>query len=55
VVESTFNWYWLVDGLKGHGYEVHLAKRGTSLGISVNESINRYLFSLPMSSALSMV
>ena len=25
VVESTFNWYWLVDGLQGHGYEVHLA------------------------------
>jgi len=25
VVESTFNWYWLVDGLKEHGYTVHLA------------------------------
>ncbi len=25
VVESTFNWYWLVDGLMGHGYRVHLA------------------------------
>ena len=25
VVESTFNWYWLVDGLMGHGYKVHLA------------------------------
>jgi len=25
VVESTFNWYWLGDGLKEHGYEVHLA------------------------------
>ena len=25
VVESTFNWYWLVDGLKEHGYKVHLA------------------------------
>jgi transposase len=23
-VESTFNWYWLVDGLKEEGYEVHL-------------------------------
>ena len=22
----TFNWYWLVDGLMGHGYEVHLIK-----------------------------
>jgi transposase len=25
VVESTFNWYWLVDGLREHGYTVHLA------------------------------
>jgi len=25
VVESTFNWYWLVDGLGEAGYEVHLA------------------------------
>lgn len=24
-VESTFNWYWLVDGLRDHGYETHLA------------------------------
>jgi len=25
VVESTYNWYWLVDGLKEKGYRVHLA------------------------------
>jgi transposase len=25
VVESTYNWYWLVDGLMGEGYQVHLA------------------------------
>ena len=26
VVESTFNWYWLIDGLMGAGYQcVHLA------------------------------
>ena len=25
VVESTFNWYWLVDGLQEDGYKVHLA------------------------------
>ncbi len=25
VVESTFNWYWLVDGLQAAGYRVHLA------------------------------
>jgi hypothetical protein len=24
-VESTFNWYWLVDGLQAHGYPVLLA------------------------------
>lgn len=23
-VESTYNWYWLVDGLMDHGYAVHL-------------------------------
>ncbi|MEO8340970.1 MAG: hypothetical protein ABI604_14875 [Nitrospirota bacterium] len=26
-VESTYNWYWLVDGLMGRGYRVHLAMR----------------------------
>ncbi|WP_437884025.1 IS110 family transposase [Pseudomonas sp. LRF_L74] len=25
VVESTYNWYWLVDGLKGAGFDVKLA------------------------------
>ncbi|MGF6487788.1 IS110 family transposase [Pseudomonas frederiksbergensis] len=25
VVESTYNWYWLVDGLKAAGFEVKLA------------------------------
>jgi len=25
VVESTYNWYWLVDGLKDIGYNIHLA------------------------------
>jgi transposase len=25
VVESTYNWYWLVDGLMDKGYRVHLA------------------------------
>jgi len=24
-VESTYNWYWLVDGLQENGYDVHLA------------------------------
>ena len=25
VVESTYNWYWLVDGLRDAGYRMHLA------------------------------
>ncbi len=25
VVESTYNWYWLVDGLMDADYRVHLA------------------------------
>jgi len=25
VVESTYNWYWLVDGLQEHGHKVLLA------------------------------
>jgi hypothetical protein len=25
VVELTYNWYWLVDGLQAHGYKVHVA------------------------------
>lgn len=25
VVESTFNWYWLVDGFMDQGHRVHLA------------------------------
>lgn len=28
VVESTYNWYWLVDGLQENGYTVHLANTG---------------------------
>jgi transposase len=25
VIESTYNWYWLADGLQGQGYSIHLA------------------------------
>jgi transposase len=32
VVESTFNWYWLIDGLQAAGFEVHLAH---SLGLAM--------------------
>jgi transposase len=28
VVESTYNWYWLVDGLMACGYTLHLANTG---------------------------
>jgi len=28
VVESTFNWYWLVDGLMAAGHRVHLVNPG---------------------------
>ena len=28
VVESTYNWYWLVDGLMEAGFPVHLAHTG---------------------------
>ena len=27
-VESTYNWYWLVDGLRDQGYPTHLANPG---------------------------
>ena len=30
VVESTYNWYWLVDGLMEAGYTVHLANTAAS-------------------------
>lgn len=29
-VESTYNWYWLVDGLQDGGYRVHLVTRQRS-------------------------
>jgi transposase len=48
VVESTFNWYWLVDGLQEAGYKVHLAntvaiKKYEGLKHSGNETDARYL------------
>src|SRR4030066_685193 len=36
VVESTYNWYWLVDGLMEQGYKVHLAN---TAGIPQNEGL----------------
>lgn len=48
VVESTFNWYWLVDGLQAAGFCVHLAntaaiKQYAGLKHSGDESDARYL------------
>ena len=48
VVESTYNWYWLVDGLQAAGFTVHLAnksaiKRYDGLKHSGDESDARYL------------
>lgn len=48
VVESTYNWYWLVDGLKAHGYKVHLANTAavpqySGLKYSGDESDARHL------------
>ena len=51
VVESTYNWYWLVDGLQAAGYRVHLAnpaaiKRYEGLKYSADESDAAYLAQL---------
>lgn len=48
VVESTFNWYWLVDSLQEAGYKVHLAnttaiKKYEGLKHSGDETDARYL------------
>ena len=51
VVESTYNWYWLVDGLQAGGYRVYLAnpaamKRYEGLKHSGDEADAAYLASL---------
>jgi transposase len=51
VVESTFNWYWLVDGLQDYGYRVHLANTAAiqqyeGLKYSDDESDARWLATL---------
>jgi transposase len=48
VVESTFNWYWLVDGLQASGFIVHLAnttaiRKYDGLKHSGDETDARYL------------
>ena len=51
VVESTYNWYWLVDGLMAAGYQVHLANTAAivqyaGLKYSDDESDARWLAKL---------
>lgn len=51
VVESTYNWYWLVDGLMDEGYRVHLANPGaiqqySGLKYSDDKSDARWLATL---------
>lgn len=51
VVESTYNWYWLVDGLQEQGYPVHLANTGaieqySGLKYGNDESDARWLANL---------
>jgi transposase len=42
VVESTYNWYWLVDGLMGQGFKVHLAHPGKIEGRPGKKHTNDY-------------
>ena len=51
VVESTYNWYWLVDGLQAEGYDVRLANTSAiqqyeGLKYSDDESDARWLATL---------
>jgi transposase len=51
VVESTYNWYWLVDDLMDHGHRVYLANTGAiqqyaGLKYSDDESDARWLATL---------
>src|SRR5438477_11951 len=40
VVESTYNWYWLVDGLMEADYRIHLANPAA---IQQDSGLNAYL------------
>jgi transposase len=42
-VESTYNWYWLVDGLKDHGYAVRLVNTTAIPQYGNRKCGNRYL------------
>ena len=42
VVESTFNWYWLVDTLMEAGYRVHLANPAAIQKIQRTQALRRH-------------
>jgi hypothetical protein len=47
VVESTYNWYWLVDGLMGKGHRLHLANTAAIQqynGLKYTDDHNRLFF-----------
>ena len=46
-VESTYNWYWLVDGLQEAGYRVHLANTAAIVRISHRPSVVTRTVMLP--------
>ena len=55
VVESTYNWYWLVDGLMEAGYRLHLANTAAIMiwqGFSGQKIMQLYdsLFHSPVAS-----
>ena len=43
VVESTYNWYWLVDALMDAGYRVHLANHRSDVHVNRHRNRGRWL------------
>ncbi|MCG8673747.1 MAG: IS110 family transposase [Pseudomonadales bacterium] len=54
VVESTYNWYWLVDGLMESGFKVHLAHPGHIEGPRGKKHTNDYDDSFHLAHLLRM-
>jgi len=51
VVESTFNWYWLIDGLQAEGFDVVLAH---TLGLYLITGTRAVSLPVPSTSSHSM-
>src|SRR5438132_10282650 len=51
VVESTFNWYWLIDGLQAEGFDVVLAH---TLGLYLITGTRAVSLPVPSNSSHSM-